>query len=287
VTRIALVTLAAVLVAAPVAHASRVYRDPEAGTEVRIARGVATVSFSDPLCGEGVIRARVRDRRFARTERIGCEAGGVVGSRALKVAGIVNAARVVGHVEGMKFTARRGAPKPTLAQRCGHRGLTLAATDLVRVYVSRDRTIACLRSDGSFSLIGQREEYAEDYYSNGTAAWSIKAVGGRIAFAQAKFDTAASKYGDGDNPMFRPSVVVRDMVGGTELRIDPELVSLHSVALHPDGRVAWAGSQSSYSTGDVFVKTLQDGKVVTLDQGRIDSASLRAEGDGFAWDRLP
>ena len=66
----------------------------------------------------------------------------------------------------------------------------------------------------------------------------------------------------------------------------PELKSVRSVALHPDGRVAWAGSKSRYyGIDETFVMTVQDGKVVALDRGRIDALSLRAEGDGFAWDK--
>lgn len=283
--RLALLTLAVLLVAAPSASAARVYRDPDAGVEVRVARGMATVFFAEPTCGDDSVRTRVRGRRFSRTSQFACDPGGVAAAQTLKVAGIVGDRRVVGHVEGRRFIALRGAPRPTLAQRCGHRGLTLVQTDAVRVFRDDDLTIACRRRDGAVVEIGRYVPDEADYYASGTAAWSIEAIGTRVAFAQAPFNTAASKYGDADNPVFDPTVVVRDLETGTEARIAPELRNVQAVALHPDGRVAWAGNQSRTYGGETSVKTFRDGNVLTLDQGKIDAYSLRAEGDGFAWDR--
>ena len=284
-SRLGLAALAAFLLAAPSASAASVYRDADAGVEVRISRGIATVRFHDPTCGAGVYRTRVRNDRLSRLQQFGCDPGGVTSGRWLRLSARVTPLRVFGHIEGRRFVARRNARKPTAAQRCAHRGLTLAESEAVRVFRDGNLTIACRRRDGAGSVIGRYEPDEDDYYASGTSAWSITAIGSRIAFAQAPFSTAASKYGGGDHPMFDPSVIVRDLETGAVSRVDPELKNVQKVALHPDGRVAWAGTDSHYYAGDTLVMTVQDGKVVTLDRGRIDAQSLRAEADGFAWDK--
>ena len=284
--RLGLAVLAALLVAAPSASAARIYRDAGVGVEVRISRGIATVRFHDPTCGAGVFRSRVRSGRVSRQERFGCELGAAIPGPWLRLSARVTPLLVFGRIEGRRFVARRNAPPPTPAQRCGHRGLTLVASATARVYRHDDLTHACRRRDGRTIRIAYSVEEVADYYYYGVSAWSIRLVGSRLAFAQARFDTAASEFGDGDNPIFDPTVVVRDLETGAATRVDPELKNVQAVALHPDGRVAWAGTDSRHRPGgETLVMTVQDGRVVTLDRGRIDANSLRAEGDGFAWDK--
>jgi hypothetical protein len=283
--RLALALPVALLVGMPssAAAAPATYRDAEAGVEVRVARGIATVRFHEPTCGAGVLRARVRRGRLSRRTELACEPGGVTPARALRLSARVTPLRVSGHVEGRRFAAARNGARPTPAQLCRHRGLTRAETDMVRVYRHGRLTVACRRGDGAFGVIGRYDPDEGGYYASGISVWSIGAIGSRIAFAKARFDSAASKYGQGDDPMFRATVVVRDLATGSELRVGPEMVTVATVALHPDGRVAWAGYESGAAGSDVFVKTVRDGRVVTLDRGRIASESLRAEGDGFVW----
>ena len=286
--KLALAVAGVVLAAAPTAGAATVYRDAERGVEVRIEKRIATVSFAEPTCGSTSLRTRVRGGRFARSHTFACGTptiGAGVPSRTVRVTGTVTANRVRGAVAGRRFLARRGAPPPTAVQRCSFRGATVAETELVRVFRDGDVTIACRRRDGAAIAIAETVHDADNYYSSGTGAYALRALGSRIAYASARFDSAASKYGEGDNPMFHPTIVVRDLETGAETRVAAELANVQAIALRDDGRVAWAGSMSSYYGGVVYVKTVQDGKVVTLDQGPIDPATLRVQGDGFAWDR--
>jgi hypothetical protein len=285
-TLLGLAAATAALLAPAAASAETRYRDNDAGVQVRLVSGgrVVIVAFSHPDCGRGFVRARVRRSGFARTAPMSC--GDPLGLRQIRVRGTVGRDTVRGTVAGRPFRAERGAGPATPAQRCGHLGQTLAETDIVRVYRDGDRTVACRLSDGSAVRIGYRQPDEQDYYASGISAAYVQAIGSRIAYSEAPFNTAASKYGAGDEPMFRPTIVIRDLVTGAQVRQSPEVVSLRSLVLRADGRFAWTGADSSYYSGDIYVKTVQDGKVVTLDKGAdIIATSLRAEGDGFAWSR--
>lgn len=299
-TRLCLAALAVFVLVAPAASAAT-YRDRDDGVEVRVARGKATVRFVDQSCGGGTLKARVRARRIARSTVLRCEPSAESFTKTIRVVAKVRRLRVAGTVGGRPFSARRGAARPSAAQRCGHRGFTIARTEAVRVFEESDprsgsqeprTTAACRLRDGAFVQLARVETDAGDgdRYEAGTRAVSVQAVGSRVAFRRSTFDTAAEKYGAAGQGAFDHAVVVRDLEAGTERTINPELGYVGAVALHPDGRVAWAGTQTrdgygAPGPGDVFVKTLRDGQVVTLDQGPIVMSSLRAAGDGFAWDR--
>lgn len=300
-TRLGLTALAMFVLVAPAASAAGTYRDRDDGVEVRVARGKAVVRFVDQACGAGALRAKVRTRRIARSTEIRCEPSAEPFAKAIRVEARVGPLRVVGTVGGRAFIARRGASRPSAAQRCAHRGFTLAETEAVRVFEESDprsrsqeprTTAACRLRDGAFVQLARVLPDAGDdeRYEEGTRAVSVQAVGTRVAYRHAAFDTAAEKYNAAGGASFDQTVVVRDLEAGTETRINPELGWVGAVALHPDGRVAWAGTQTrdgrgAPGPGDVFVKTVRDGAVVTLDQGPIVMSSLRAAGDGFAWDR--
>lgn len=299
-TRLGLTAVAMFVLLAPAASAAT-YRDRGQGVEVRVVRGSATVRFVDQACGAGVVTAKVRAGTIVRATRFRCEPSARPFEKTARVVATVLPRRVVGTMSGRPFIARRGARKPSAAQRCGYRGLTIAVTEAVRVFEESARrsasqeprtTVACRRRDGAAVEIARVDPDAGDgdRYEAGTRAVSVQASGTRIAFRHAAFDTAAEKYGGTGGPPFDQTVVVRDLAAGTETRIDPELGHVAAVALHPDGRVAWAGTRTregdgSPGPGDVFVKTVRDGATVTLDQGPIVATSLRAAVDGFAWDR--
>ena len=290
-TRIGITALAMFLLIATSASAARTYRDAETGVQVKIAKKKkATVRFVQPGCGAGMLKTKVRDRRISRSVAVSCEEGADPAIQMVRVTAKVTKRRVRGMVDDLPFTADRGMPPFSARDACGFRGLTVAENDDVRVFRDADVTLACMRSTGeAVELARSTDDDESGTYSSGTRAWSIKLHGLRLAYAHRPFDTAASKYGQMQGPGFAPSVVVREVPSVTETRIDPEVAVVVAVALHPDGRVAWTGAETEGSqgepTGDIFVKTVRDGKVVTLDRGPIDPESLRAEGDGFAWDR--
>lgn len=291
-TRIGITALAMFLLIAPSASAARSYRDVETGVVVKVApkKKQATVRFIEPGCGAGKLKTKVLDRRINRSVAVSCEDGAEEAVQTVRVTAKVTKRRVRGTVNDFPFTADRGMPPFSARDACGFRGLTVADSVDFRVYRDADATIACLRSTGESVTLAQSITEEGDEYSSGTRAWSIKIEGYRIAYAHAQFDDAASKYGQMQGAQFDPTVILRDNPSGPETRIAPELASVSAVALHPDGRVAWAGTETrgprgEPGPGDVFVKTVQDGKVVTLDRGPIVAESLRAQGDGFAWDR--
>jgi len=301
-TRLCLIALAMFVVLAPAASAAGTYRDRDDGVEVRVVRGKAVVRFVDQTCGAGAVTAKVRARRIARSTVVRCEPSAEPFAKTVRVVAKVRRLRVAGTVGGRRFVARRGASRPSAAQRCGHRGYTIAETEAVRVFEESDPrsdsqepriTAACRLRDGAFAQLARVEPDAGDgeRYEEGTRAVSVQAVGSRVAFRHSSFDTAAEYYGAaGSGAPFDHAVVVRDLEAGTETTINPELGYVGAVALHPDGRVAWAGTETrdargGAGPGDIFVKTRRDGTVVTLDQGTILMSSLRATSDGFAWDR--